>query len=127
MCKLTDSNCKTFPSDADIVNYVTARPHYKHAEDLLLGKLDTLMNTFGESRCQTIVLYTWLLPCQGCKRNIMKKLGQFAMNKTVILAYTSRMVDVEQSDEDEIIEDLESAGIDVRKELYYAQLPPKTQ
>lgn len=125
---LTDSNCKTFPPDANIYNYVTARPHKSHgnehaihAEDLLLGKLDTLMNAFGESRCQTIVLYTWLLPCKSCKKKIVKKLGHLA-NKRVILAYTSKMLDMEQRDADKIEEDLKSAGIDVRKEWYPARL-----
>ena len=53
----------------------------------------------------------------------MEKLSKFAKNKVVILAYTSKMADMKQSDADKIIKDLKSAGIDVRNEWYYEELP----
>ena len=56
----------------------------------------------------------------------MEKLGKLSQNKVVILAYTSKMADMKQSDADKIINDLKSAGIDVRNEWYYEELKPKT-
>ena len=127
--KLTDSECKIFPPDGYVVNYLTARPLRlgngvtEHAESLLLGKLDLLMEKFGESRCETIVLYTWLLPCNDCKAEIITKFkGPLAKKKHVILAYTIKMKD--EKNEDGIVRELKSAGIEVRK-VKSSHLKPK--
>ena len=72
-----------------------------HAEVLVLEKLDTLLMKHFELQNQvveTIILYTWLLPCDrreskyrtDCKTEIIEKLGQLAEEKHVILVYTSK-------------------------------------
>ena len=124
--KLTDPECKIFPPDENVVNYLTARPNKlesgvtEHAESLLLGKLDLLMKKFDESKCETIVLYTWLLPCRDCKTEIIEKFN--AKKKHVILAYTSKRKNEEN--EDGIVKELKSAGIEVRKVKYPHKLQP---
>ena len=123
--KLTDCKCKIYPPDEYIDNYITARPNRlvngatEHAESLLMEKLDLLIEKFGESKCQTIVLYTWLLPCRDCKKQIIRKL---AKKKHVILAYTSKMRN--ENNEYGIVTELESAGIEVRKVEYNQKLQP---
>lgn len=134
----TDCNSPTFPCDEDLVNYVTARPHGdEHADTILLGKLDTLLENFGEDQCQTIVLYTWLLPCSShkdqtggnSKVTIIDKLGRLAKNKQVILVYTEKLSSEELggvTDEEEarIVLEIQVAGISVLKEPYHHHLPP---
>ena len=127
--KLTDPECKIFPPDENVVNYLTARPNRQshgateHAESLLLGKLDFLMEKSGESKCETIVLYTWLLPCNDCKTEIITKFkGALAGKKHVILAYTSKKKD--EKNEDAIVKELESVGFKVRKVVYPHKLQP---
>lgn len=137
----TDSESRTFPPDADLDNYATAGPQGpEHAETIVLGKLDTLMDKFGEDKCKTIVLYTWLLPCDSrrnpnrkdCKAAIVEKLGPWAKKgKQVILVYTSKMSGDESGEkpgvsdekEAEIVEDMEAKKIIVLKERYYKPLP----
>ena len=124
--KLTDSECKIFPPDENVVNYLTSRPNKlesgvtEHAESLLLGKLDLLMEKFDESNCETIVLYTWLLPCNDCKTEIIENFN--TKKKHVILAYTSKRKNEEN--EDGIVKELKSAGIEVRKVKYPHKLQP---
>ena len=61
--KNTDRKSRTFPPDDKLSNYVTAGPQGPdHAEAILLGKLNTLTEKYGE---QKYVLYTWLLPCDS--------------------------------------------------------------
>lgn len=138
----TDSESRTFPPDADLVNYVTAGPReHEHAETILLGKLDKLMAKFGEEKCKTIVLYTWLLPCDSrpnrkdCKATIIEKLGPWAKSKAVILVYTSKMSGDESGEnpgvsdkkETEIVRDIEANNIRVLKEIYYTTLQPLSE
>lgn len=142
--KPTDCNSTIFPPDDQLVNYVTARPKKAvnkpdyHAECLLLCKLNTLMECFGELNCKTIVLYTWLLPCdikrnkiKDCKTAIIEKLGPLAKNKQVILVYTTKWsgdgsgkLGITKEKEEEIVQDIEKAGIIVQKERYYETLSP---
>lgn len=138
--KATDYRSRTFPADDDLVNYATAGPQgLDHAEAILLVKLDLLMYEFGEDRCETILLYTWLLPCDSrqrrkdCKAKIIKKLGNWAeRGKQVILVYTTTMsgdgsmgnLGVSREKEAEIVRDISAKGIIVLKEAYYHTLPP---
>ena len=131
--KNTDCERRTFPPDDKLSNYVTAGPQGSdHAEIILLGKLNTLMEKYGEQKCKTIVLYTWLLPCDSrqyevkdCKTEIIERLGPWVNEgKQVILVYTSPMSDVCEEKEDQIVEDIRAEGIIVLKEKYRSPLPP---
>ena len=136
----TDCRSRTFPPDDALVNYATAGPQgLDHAEAILLVKLGLLMHKFGEDKCETILLYTWLLPCDSrqrrkdCKAKIIKKLGNWAeKGKQVILVYTTTMSGdgssgtsgVSEEKEAEIVQDIRAQGIIVLKEAYYEKLPP---
>lgn len=74
--------------------------------------------------CQTIVLYTWLLPCEDCKNELITKLGPLTQDKKVLLVYTSRMEDVDDDEEEQIVEELQSAGMEVKREEYDHLLHP---
>lgn len=120
--KATDYEGRTFPPDKELKNYVTASPRRnKHAELILLGKLDILMTRFDEDNCKTIVLYTWLLPCEWCKAEIIEQLSPWAANegKQVILVYTCSQVN--EKKEHKIVQDIEAMKILVLKETY---VPP---
>lgn len=125
--KLTDCDDPTgvYPPDDEMVNYATARPiqltgeqEKKHAEILLLEKFDVLLKKYGEAgeNFETIVLYTWLLPCYGCKTKIIEKLETFAQQKQVILVYTTKgKGKMTKNSAEKIKCDLESRGIKVKK------------
>lgn len=119
----TNRHITPFPLDDEIVNYVTAGPNSRHAEDLLMDKLHILMERFKdhshpEIKCKMIVLYTWLLPCDNCKDIIIEKMWPLTKDSEVMLAYT-----YSKDDEDAIVRELESAGLLVRKEKYDHVLP----
>ena len=136
----TDCDCRTFPPDDDLINYVAAGPQgLEHAEAILLGKVEALMEKFGEENCKTIVFYTWFLPCdrrlqrRECKAKVTSKLGPWvAKGKQVILVYTTTMPSdntgespgVDEKKESEIVRDMKAEGIIVLKESYYATLLP---
>ena len=71
---------------------------------------------------ETIVLYTWLLPCKECANKIIQAFEQ--LTKQVLLVYTSRMQNVLDDEEEQIRDSLEAAGIVVRREEYGEYLPP---
>lgn len=135
-----DCNSRTFPPDDDLINYVTAGPQgLEHAEAILLGKVETLMEKFGEENCKTIILYTWYLPCDSrcqrreCTAKVTNKLGPWVeKGKQVILVYTTTMPGddteenpgVSEKKENEIVRDMKAEGIIVLKESYYATLLP---
>ena len=136
----TDCRSRTSPPDDALVNYATASPQgLDHAEAILLVKLGLLMHKFGEDKCETILLYTWLLPCDSrqrrkdCKAKIIKKLGNWVeKGKQVILVYTTTMSGdgssgnpgVSEKKEAEIVQDIRVEGITVLKEAYSDKLPP---
>lgn len=132
LTKDDDSESSTFPPDAELLNYIAAGSQGPdHAETILLGKLDILMERFGEDKCKTIVLYTRSLPCdsrkdpsqKSCKAAIIEKLGPLTKTKRVILVYTSKIKEedpisggkpvVSPKKEKEVIKDLTKAGIEV--------------
>ena len=120
--KNTDRDSRTFPPDDKLSNYVTAGPRGSdHAEAILLRKLNTLMEKYGEQK--TILLYTWLLPCDShpkrkdCKTEIIERLGPWVVKgKQVILVYNSRMSDLCRKKEIQIVQDIQAKGITVQKE-----------
>ena len=105
---------------------ITSQLALNHAEAILLGKLNTLMEKYGKQK----LLYTWLLPCDSrpkrkdCKREIIERLGPWVNeNKQVILVYTSPMSDVCEEKEDQIVKDIQAKDIIVQKEYYRPTLP----
>lgn len=127
---VTDCESRTYPPDEDLENYITAGPQESdHAEAILLGKLNNLMDKFGKDNCKTVVLYTWLLPCEECKAEIIEKLSPLAKEgKQVILVYTHRQKPkVSEKDEDRVVREIEETKILVLKERCYTRISPKTQ
>lgn len=127
------TNCEshTFPADDNLCNYITARPRGNTDDTVstILGKLDSLMEKFSSEKCQTIVLYTWLLPCDRHTRNCMlQKLRHFSKSKQVIVVYTEKRpsnevgekIGITDEEENKIVQEIEAAGILVLKE------PPST-
>ncbi len=125
--EVTNRFSPTFPSKSDYCNFITARPSCStHAEIFLMNQVETLMRAYSTQqylpRCQTILLYTWLFPCDGCKRKIIQILQTYTNIYQVILVYTSDM------SEDKVrrsTSELEQTGIDVRKEKYDQLLKPR--
>ena len=110
---MTNSSSPTHPPDHTLQNYIVARPDGDHTEVLLLQRFPTLLarNTPG---CQSIVLYTWFLPCQHCAEEITRVLGQYTTTHRVTVVYTSTLTKNEDKDR-EYIRVMEAAGIAVRK------------
>lgn len=120
----TDSACPTFPKSENMVNYITASPSGKkgkdHAEAKLMSKLHTLLAKCGAY--QTLILYTWLLPCGYCKGKIVHGLKDIAKDKQVILVYTSTMSSMKDKKKEKIIDALETEKIHVIREYIHKQL-----
>ncbi len=57
-------------------SFITARVHNgKHAEQLMMKKFEQLKNDYKEP-VKFIVLYSWLLPCEGCCNNIISTIHE---------------------------------------------------
>ena len=103
-----DSESCTFPLDDQLSNYIAAGSRGPgHAENIVLGKLDILMEKFGEDKCKAIVLCGTLLLCdsshedpeeESCKAAIIEKLGPLAKSKRVIVVYGSKPAAEKPSD-----------------------------
>ena len=117
---MTNSSSPTHPPDHTLQNYIVARPDGDHAEVLLLQRFPTLLarNTPG---CQSIVLYSWFLPCQDCAEKIACVLGQCTTTHRVTVVYTSTLTKNEDKDR-KYIGIMEAAGIAVRKCEYNHEL-----
>lgn len=116
----TNYKCATFPADHNLCNFVTARPKDQHhAEALLMRKFGMLRNRYQELKMppyQCIVLYTWLLPCDYCTRQILKTLARETLQHDVILVYTSKMPEVSDEEEKYTVSTLRGSGITVKRE-----------
>ena len=123
----TNNDFATYPPDNNLCNFVTARPEGQHhAEALLMRKFNRLMSSCREQRmppCQCIVLYTWLLPCEYCTRQILQTLASQTQHYKVILVYTTKMHDVSDENERDTVSTLKSNGISVRHKRYRNYLP----
>ncbi len=126
--EVTDRSSPIFPLRHDFCNFVTARPHeHTHAEVFLTNHFIPLTRYCSAQQrlqCQTILLYTWLFPCDYCKRKILCTLQSCTRDYWVILAYTSKMKDMDEGHVRMSTHEFEQAGIDVRKEKYDKFLPP---
>ncbi len=123
----TDRNSRIFPPGGKLFNYLTARPDGQdHAEALLMDRFNSLMRCYSihESKpiCKTILLFTWILPCDDCKQKILEKLKRFLKQQQVILVY---MIKGEKDEDQEgaTISELKSAGVTVKKGRTYSIQP----
>ena len=120
-CTMTDNTSPTHPPNSTLSDYIVARPtKHKHAEELLLERFDELLNR-NASSCQSIVLYTWFVPCEGCTRKIIRVLGQLTYRVTVV--YSSKMRNMIEEEERRNTRKLKAAGITVIRRRYEEHLP----
>ena len=113
--KMTDNSTPTYPPDIYLDNYIVSRPDRgSDAEILLLRRFPTLLKY--NTQCQSIVLYSWLLPCLRCAEEIAHVLGQYTTTHRVTVVYTStaRM----ETEEEENTAIMKNAGIKVIKGDY---------
>ena len=122
---VTDNSSPTYPPDDALGDYIVARPHRSHhAEALLMGRFPTLLalNTPG---CQSIVLYSWFLPCQCCAEEIARVLGQqtISCSYCVTVVYTTIIKNTSEEEERYNTFLMKRAGITVIK-IKHRFLPP---
>ena len=113
----TDRDSKIFPQGGMSFNYLTARPDGEdHAEALIMARFDSFMRSYMQRGmpCKTILLFTWILPCDSCKDCILQHLNKHLKQVKVVLVYVTGGEKDEDSEKDTIHE-LESAGITVNK------------
>ena len=116
--KMTDNSTPIYPPDIYLKNYIVSRPHLDyHAEVLLLQRFPTLLAL--NTQCQSIVLYSWFLPCLCCAEEIAHMLGQYTTTHRVTVVYTSTTWNSTTEEEEEkntaIMKD---AGIKVIRGMY---------
>ena len=126
--EITNRDTPTFPPDNELGNFITARPDQhiiqRHAEVFLTRRISSLMKSCEQQmlQCQTIVLYTWLFPCNDCKNAIIQTLQKYAKKYRVIVIYTSKMKNMDKSEVSKITSELRGAQIDVKQENYGRRL-----
>ena len=124
----TNCNNPTYPFHHDLCNYVTARPDGPtHAEALLMNRFDPLIRSYNAQEmpeCRSILIYTWLFPCDYCKREMIKKLHSYVTDCEVIVVYTSTMADLDEGHVYRSTQEFEQTGIVVRQEDYDHYLSP---
>ena len=120
---LTDSSHSTFPSRAQISNYVVARPEDgHHAERLLLDNLNTVLTLYDPP--PLVLFYTWTMPCTGCTMAILRALGNM---KNVVLVYTANRKEINVDENAKNRKKLAESGIQVIQAQYEQGLPPLEQ
>ena len=121
----TDNHRNSVPnSDDDLTNYITARPggHF-HAEVNILNRLDRLMSQYeikNFPHLESILLYTWIPPCEACTRVIRTILGPYAHTHRVVVIYTVKENDSTPAG---AYDELENMGIEVQRVKYRIFLP----
>ena len=130
---LTDRTHYFSPPDDQCVNYIAARPRPTevrtiHAEKTLMEKLHSLWNAYltkFHSCPKHIILYTWMMPCNGCTRDIKRNLSQYH-SPSKIVAYTIEWKETHQEHESNR-NMLQNAGIAVIQVPYRDRLPSVDQ
>ena len=114
----TNSNTPTHPQEAQISNYVVARPdNGNHAERFLLNNLNTLMIN---ARPHLILLYSWMMPCPRCTTAIERSLGNMV---NVVVVYTVDWKEISYDENEGNRRRLREAGIRVIRAAYDTRLP----
>ena len=121
-CTMTDNTSPTHPPNSTLRDYIVGRPEKskQHAEKLLLERFDELLAR-NEFSCQSIVLYTWFVPCDDCTGKIINKLGQFTETHHVTVVYLKKMRKTSEEQEKRNTNRLEAAGINVIKRKGFLQ------
>ena len=125
---LVNNNFPYFPC-GDLGNYLVARPDEgRHCEKIIFHQIHLLQNAYrrvhpGGPRC--IILYSWLLPCSGCTREILDYYSNIsAPRPKMVVAYTVWWCEVADAENQRNIEQMQQAGIIVKKIKYPHRLPP---
>lgn len=126
---LVDNHFVSFPKDDDdLVNYIVARPDHqrysppRHAEETLLDRFDALKDRFPGLSISTVLVYSWLMPCSGCTKLLVKKFENCSYK--VIVVYNNdwtKAISDEENEENRNL--LRGAGIDVYQIRYQYILP----
>ena len=126
--EVTDRNKPTFPFHTNLCNFVVARPDGgTHAEVALMKRFVPLLRSYNAQRiqeCRTILLYSWLFPCNYCKREIISTLGPHSESHNVLLIYTSTMKDMDSEQVTRSTRELVQSGVRVKQENFDEYLPP---
>ena len=118
---LTNRIYSTYPSDYFLGNFIVSRPDGRHAEVLLMNRFNSLWARQSHY-CKTILLYSWLLPCNSCARRIADVLGPYAGERKTIVLYTSANGQEEEEKESRRL--LNIKNIMMVKVKYYSFIPP---
>lgn len=130
--RLTDNTYPTYPCSGDLCNYITARPgengKESHAEAQLMNRFNELVISYQFSDMpviQSIVLYTWLLPCDYCKSRIINTLKPITLGRTELSAFVfyTQTNGVADWKEKCTTRDLNSAGIIAPRVAYDVFIP----
>ena len=121
----TDKYRNSVPySDDDLTNYITARPGgHCHAEVNILNRLGQLKSQYqlrNFPHFKSILLYTWISPCEACTNTIRTILGPYSLTHRVVVIYTLKDLNTPAGVHNEI----KTMGIEVKKVRYHYFLPP---
>ena len=122
-----NKNYSYFPR-GDLTNYLVARPdNGRHCEEIMLDQEYRLWNAYKDHhstgpRC--IILYSWLLPCSDCTREIIAYHTHTRPAVKLIVVFTAKWHYLDESENDNNITRMQEAGIDVHRVSYPYQLPP---
>ena len=116
----TDNHRNSVPNRDDaLTNYITARPGgNRHAEVNILNRLDQLMSQYQSKKfpqLQSILLYTWIPPCEACTQVIRTILGPHASTHRVVVIYTVKDNDTTPAG---AYDELKNMKIEVEKVKY---------
>ena len=125
---LVNNNYPYFPR-GDLGNYLVARPDEgRHCEKIIFHQIHLLQDAYRRvhprgPRC--IILYSWLLPCSGCTREILRYYSNIsAPRPKMVVAYTVLWCEVADTENQRNIEQMQQARIIVKKITYPHRLPP---
>lgn len=125
---LVNNNFPCFPR-GDLGNYLVARPDEgRHCEKIIFRQIHLLQKAYRRvhprgPRC--IILYSWLLPCSGCTREILRYYSNIsAPRPKMVVAYTVLWREVADTENQRNIEQMQQAEIIVKKIAYPRRLLP---
>ena len=81
------------PKPKQFNNYIIARPddigdNTKHAEEVILENFDELWDAYENKNSNqtpaSIILYSWIMPCEDCTEDIIKKLSNRDIPVTIV-------------------------------------------
>ena len=125
----TDCSKSTFPQDDNLGNFIAGRPKAQHhAEKKILNRFEKLWGCYNSSNsepCHHIVLYTWMLPCNYCKDEIIRVLGPHSKECQITVVFTIIQKNVTIYDAVKIIRELQHEKVKVKIVKYGKKLSCK--